>query len=219
MSDEPLLPPRTPLTADEAAEIAATAEALAAAARAETLPRFRAAGLGVENKDAIGFDPVTEADRAAEAAMRRILAERRPDDGILGEEMAGVTGRSGLTWVIDPIDGTRAYLIGAPTWGTLIALCDAAGRPIFGLIDHPATGERWMGGLGRAGFATPTLTAPLATRATRRPGEARLCTTFPEVGTEEERAAFGRVAAQARLTRYGLTATPTACLRRAMWIS
>jgi histidinol phosphatase-like enzyme (inositol monophosphatase family) len=191
-------------SAAEADAIAQTADALARAARGQTLPRFRAADLGVADKGTRAFDPVTEADHAAEAAMRAVLADRRPDDGILGEEMAGVAGRSGLTWVIDPIDGTRAFMIGAPTWGTLIALCDAAGRPLFGLIDQPHTGERWTGGLGRAGFAAPGGASRLATRPTTRIGEALLCTTFPEVGTEDERAAFARVAAEARLTRYGL---------------
>ena len=193
-----------PLSDDQAREIAATAAAMAEAAAAETLPRFRAAGLGVDNKAAAGFDPVTEADRAAEAAMRHVLAERRPDDGILGEEMGGVEGRSGLTWVIDPIDGTRAFMIGAPTWGTLIALCDAGGRPLFGLIDQPHTGERWTGGLGRATFETLLGLVALGARSISTLGDALLCTTFPEVGTDEERAAFARVAREARLTRYGL---------------
>ncbi|RDC69019.1 histidinol-phosphatase [Rhodovulum sp. 12E13] len=196
------------LSPDETRDIVATAAALADAARAETLPCFRAAGLGVDNKATAGFDPVTEADRAAEAAMRRVLAERRPADGILGEEMAGVAGRSGRVWVLDPIDGTRAFMIGAPTWGTLIALCDgppeAGGRPLYGLIDQPHTGERWAGGLGRASLAAPGGESRLGTRPVEALEEARLCTTFPEVGSAAERAAFARVAAEVRLTRYGL---------------
>ncbi|MEE4120024.1 MAG: inositol monophosphatase family protein [Paracoccaceae bacterium] len=202
-------PDQTPaLSPDETHEIVATAEALADAARAETLPRFRVAGLDVDNKATAGFDPVTEADRAAEAAMRHVLAERRPADGIVGEEMTGVAGRSGLVWVLDPIDGTRAFVIGAPTWGTLIALCDgqpeAGGRPLYGLIDQPHTGERWAGGLGRASLAAPGGESGLGTRPVEALEEARLCTTFPEVGSAAERAAFARVAAKVRLTRYGL---------------
>ena len=201
-------PPAPAPTGAEARAVAETAAAMAEAARAETLPRFRAASLAVESKGAAGFDPVTEADRAAEAAMRAVLAERRPEDGILGEEMAATPGRSGRVWVIDPIDGTRAFLVGAPTWGTLIALCDGpperGGRPLYGLIDQPHTGERWTGGLGEAALVSPAGTAPLGTSGVRRLADARLCTTFPELGSEAERAAFGRVAAAARLTRYGL---------------
>ena len=189
------------LSADQ---IAATAAALADAAAAETLPRFRAATLDVATKDRDGFDPVTEADRAAEAAMRAVLAASRPEDGILGEELARTPSQSGLTWVLDPIDGTRAFVIGAPTWGTLIALTDAEGRPLYGVIDQPHTGERWEGGLGRAAFTGPRGTVPLAARRTAALGEAYLCTTFPEIGTGADRAAFERVAGQARLTRYGL---------------
>jgi histidinol phosphatase-like enzyme (inositol monophosphatase family) len=189
--------------AAETAEIVATALALADAARAETLPRFRSARLDVADKGAGAYDPVTDADRAAEHAMRAILADRRPDDGILGEEHGARAGTSGRTWVIDPIDGTRAFLVGAPTWGTLIALTGPEG-PLFGLIDQPHTGERWTGGLGHAALATPAGETRLAARPTGSLADARLCTTFPEIGTEAERAAFSRVAAQVRLTRYGL---------------
>lgn len=192
---------RVPPAAAEA--LVACAEAMADAARAEILPRFRSASLGVENKHASGFDPVTEADRAAEAAMRAVLAERRPRDGVHGEEMGKVAGETGLTWLLDPIDGTRAFMVGAPTWGILIALCDAAG-PIFGLIDQPWTGERWIGGLGHATLRGPAGEGPLGVRETKTLSEALLSTTFPEVGTAAERAAFDDVAARVKLTRYGL---------------
>jgi len=192
----------------ERADLVALAHRLADAARAETLPAFRAPALRVEDKaaGAAGFDPVTAADRAAEAAMRALLAEARPDDAVLGEEMTDRPGRTGLTWVLDPIDGTRAYLAGAPTWGTLIALCDATG-PLFGIIDQPWTGERWEGGLGRARMTTPRGPVDLRTRPASGPdplAAALLLSTFPEIGTDAERAAFGRVAARVRLVRYGL---------------
>jgi 3'-phosphoadenosine 5'-phosphosulfate (PAPS) 3'-phosphatase len=115
---------------------AETAHALANAARAAVLPFFRSAGLVADNKHSDGaFDPVTEADRAAERAMRAILAEVCPEDGVLGEEFGEVTGQSGLTWVLDPIDGTRAFLSGSATWGVLVALSDDSG-PVYGLIDQ-----------------------------------------------------------------------------------
>lgn len=190
----------------DAEHIIETARAMADAARAETLPRFRTA-LGVDNKrdgvDGVGFDPVTEADREAEVAMRAVLAERRPQDGVHGEELGRAEGVSGLTWVIDPVDGTRAFLIGAPVWGTLIAAVAGDG-PLFGIIDQPWTGERWEGGLGHANLASPHGTADLGVRGTRVLDGALLCTTFPEVGTEAERAAFVRVAERARLVRYGM---------------
>ena len=129
-------------------ELWLTAHALADAARGAILPHFRATGLDAENKEAGGFDPVTVADHAAETAMREVLAQRRPQDGILGEEQGIVEGTSGLTWVLDPIDGTRGFLSGTPTWGVLIALSDESG-PRLGVIDQPYTGERFCGGLGR----------------------------------------------------------------------
>lgn len=190
------------VTTEVASELVATAQDLAEAARAATLMHFRRAGLSAETKEAERFDPVTVADRLSEQRMRAILARRRPHDGILGEEFGPVAGTSGLTWVLDPIDGTRSYLAGTPTWGVLIAVSDAQG-PLYGLIDQPYIGERFEGGLGRASVLGPMGRAPLKTRAPRPLSDAILFTTFPEVGTPEEGAAFRRVSAQARLTRYG----------------
>lgn len=192
-----------PLSDAERRALIATAHALADAAREETLAHFRAEGLAADNKVSTHFDPVTVADRATETRIRAILAERRPEDAILGEEFAPVAGTSGLTWVIDPIDGTRSYLAGTPTWGVLIAVADAGG-PIFGLIDQPFIGERFEGGFGRAEVAGPMGRRRLRTRPPRPLSEAIVFTTFPEVGTAAEGAAFDRVKARAKLTRYGL---------------
>lgn len=190
------------VSADVAKELIEVADALADAARQATLLHFRSEGLSADNKEADRFDPVTVADRLSEERMRAILAERRPQDGILGEEFGAVAGTSGLTWVLDPIDGTRSYLSGTPTWGVLIAVSDDRG-PIYGLIDQPFIGERFAGGLGRAEVLGPLGRRALKTRPARPLSEAILFTTFPEVGTPEEGAAFARVKAQARLTRYG----------------
>ena len=181
----------------------ACAHAMADAARAAILPHFRNPALRTEDKGIGRFDPVTEADRAAETAMRAILAQRRPEDAILGEEQGSTPGTSGLTWVIDPIDGTRAFMSGTPTWGVLIALCDDRG-PIYGLIDQPHIGERFEGGFGRAHLAGPRGSLPLATRTTASLAEAILFTTFPEVGTPPERAGFEAVRDRVKLTRYGM---------------
>jgi histidinol phosphatase-like enzyme (inositol monophosphatase family) len=190
------------LTAAECDDIFATAHALADAARVATLQHFRSEGLAADNKEIGRFDPVTVADRLSEQRMREILATRRPDDAILGEEFGPKAGTSGLTWVLDPIDGTRSYLAGAPTWGVLISLRSAEG-PIYGIIDQPFIGERFEGGLGRAVTHGPLGQRPLKTRPARALADAILFSTFPEVGTPAEAAAFRRVAAQAKLTRYG----------------
>ncbi len=175
---------------------------MADAARAAILPHFRAADLDAENKAEGGFDPVTVADRAAERAMLDVLAKQRPTDGVLGEEYGTQAGESGLTWVLDPIDGTRGFLSGVPTWGVLIAVGDDTG-PVLGVIDQPYIGERFLGGLGAAWCDGPLGRRPLKARAPRPLGEAILYTTFPEIGTESEAAAFRRVASQVRLIRYG----------------
>lgn len=190
------------MSADLAHALWRVAEDLADVAAASSLPLFRSPALRADNKAAAGFDPVTEADRAAERAMRALLAALRPDDGILGEEFGPVAGRSGLTWVLDPIDGTRAFLSGATTWGTLIGL-DAGDGPILGLVDQPYTRERFMGGLGRAELRRDGSDRPLATRACPGLADAILYTTFPEIGTPAERAGFEAVRDRTRLTRYG----------------
>jgi len=197
---------------DPAEQIAliALAQELVDCARKISLQHFRPiGGIGAANKHATGFDPVTEADRAAEAAMRAILQERRPQDGIYGEEHGVTQGSSGLTWVLDPIDGTRGYMSGTPTWGVLIALCaqeaDGPGAPLMGVIDQPYIGERFIGGFGRADVSGPQGTAKLATRAAQGGLEsATLFSTFPEIGTAQEKSAFDRVASQVQLTRYGM---------------
>lgn len=191
----------------EVASVLSTAHATAEAARRETLRHFRSTGLVSVDKNVTRpgavFDPVTVADRAAEAAMRAIIAERRPQDGIMGEEAEDVPGTSGLTWVLDPVDGTRGYVSGTPTWGVLIGLCDAAG-PLYGIIDQPYIGERFEGGLGRARMTGPRGGRPLAVAPSSSLATATLFTTFPEIGTPEERCAFDAVRDRVRMTRYGM---------------
>jgi len=184
-------------------ELARVAHAMADAARAAILPHFRGHDLTADNKEADGFDPVTEADRAGERAMRAILADMRPDDGILGEEYGAATGTSGLTWVLDPIDGTRGFISGTPTWGVLISVADASG-PIYGLIDQPYIGERFEGGGSLAQMTGPLGFRYLGTRTTKDLKDAVIFTTFPEVNTPDDATAFHNVAQNCRLTRYGM---------------
>ncbi|MCK0167514.1 histidinol-phosphatase [Jannaschia sp. S6380] len=183
------------------AAIRTVAHALADAARTATLGHFRKP-LTVESKQR-AFDPVTVADREAEAAMRAVLDRLRPDDAVLGEEGGARPGTTGLTWVLDPIDGTRGYIAGSPTWGVLIALSDGNG-PIHGLIDQPFTGERFEGGADGAFWTRGQERREMAVRDTTALAVATILTTFPEVGTSEEGAAFRRVARDCRLTRYGM---------------
>ncbi|RJL08102.1 histidinol-phosphatase [Paracoccus siganidrum] len=187
----------------DAAQIIETAHEMADAARQAILPLFRSADLATDNKRPADFDPVTQADRAAEAAMRAVLARRRPDDAILGEEYGAQEGSSGLTWVLDPIDGTRAFLCGAPSWGVLIGLSDGD-KVIYGLIDQPYTRERFEGGLGRARLLGPDGDHPLRVRARGDLSAAILSSTYPEIGSEAENRAFTHVTQQVRMTRYGL---------------
>jgi histidinol phosphatase-like enzyme (inositol monophosphatase family) len=179
------------------------AEEMADAAREAILPFFRQSNLQTDNKLAEGFDPVTVADRNAEQAMRAVLAKRRPNDGIFGEEFGQDEGTSGRTWVLDPIDGTRGFISGTPTWGVLIALSTQDG-PIMGVIDQPYIGERFVGAADIAHMSGPTGSAQLRTRPTSSLDQAILFTTFPEVGTPKDRAGFESVAQHVRLTRYGM---------------
>lgn len=135
--------------------------------------------------------------------MRAVLAEFRPDDGVLGEEFGTSKGASGRTWVLDPIDGTRGFVSGTPTWGVLIALGQGKG-PMLGVIDQPYIGERFIGSPDGAFMTGPLGRATLETRAPRGLDQAILFTTFPEVGTEAEARAFQAVADKVKLTRYGM---------------
>ena len=183
-------------------DITETAGLMADAAGQAILPHFRG-DPDTENKDVSGgYDPVTVADRASEKAMRAVLATRRPDDAILGEEFGHKPGHTGLTWVLDPIDGTRAFVSGAPVWGVLISVADASG-PLFGMIVQPYIGERFLGGFGRAELIRGQDVRPLSTRASTLEN-AILLSTFPEIGTEAEYRAFSKVSQVCKLTRYGL---------------
>lgn len=195
-----VMPPLSKMVADE---LITTAHNLADAARGITLKYFRSAHLHAENKKAASFDPVTQADREAENEIRKILSKQRPNDTIIGEEFAQTIGKSGISWIIDPIDGTRAFLSGSPTWGVLIAVSNGK-EPVYGIIDQPYIGERFEGGFGLAHYNGPLGKHPLATRSYRPIEQSILFSTFPEIGTSNEQMSFQRVSQKVRLTRYGL---------------
>ena len=194
---------RTPISADEQKKLLAVAHEMAEAAKQAILPYFRGCDLALENKDAADFDPVTAADKAAEQAMRDVLVAKRPQDGIWGEEFGRSSGVSGLSWVLDPIDGTRGFISGTPTWGVLIALSDQSG-PLLGIVDQPYIGERFVGGFGQAYYSGPLGQRTLAARPACKMDQAILFSTYPEVGTKVDYQGFRAVADRVKLVRYGV---------------
>ncbi len=188
-------------------DIIAFAHKLADASGEVIRPYFRQR-IDIANKPMMAngvavFDPVTEADRGAEKAMRAIIDRERPDDGILGEEFGEKPGKNGLRWVLDPVDGTRAFINGRHEWGSLIALEEKL-RPSLGIIDQPWIGERFIGVDGHAELHSRGTVAPLKVRACEKLSDAILCATHPDAFFGEgEWAGFRRVQKQARLTRWG----------------
>ena len=176
-------------------------DAIAEAAAAETLPRFRMPA-AIDNKHASGFDPVTEADRAAEKAIREIIAERYPEHGILGEEHGDVGLDRDYIWVIDPIDGTRAFISGLPVWGTLVGLYHK-GKAVMGMMDQPFTGERFIARPGEAMVRRNGKATRLSTRQGVSLDQAIMMTTSPKIFSSELEPSYKRVEASVQLARYG----------------
>jgi myo-inositol-1(or 4)-monophosphatase len=173
-------------------------------AGAAILPHFRER-IDIEDKGGVrGYDPVTIADRDAEAAIRAAIAREFPDHAIHGEEGGFAPGRSRYTWVIDPIDGTRSFILGQMHWATLIALHDGV-RPIVGVCHQPYVAETFVGtAAGLAEWRRGGERRPLATRRCPAIGDAVLACTDPTMfASGEERASFERVASHARFTRWG----------------
>lgn len=115
----------------------------------KVITRYFRTEFAIESKD--DASPVTIADRTVEAELRKIIERERPDDGILGEEYGPKESKNGFTWVLDPIDGTKSFTIGRPSFGTLIALCHGD-LPVLGVIDQPILKERWVGDMERTTF-------------------------------------------------------------------
>ncbi|MGL4396092.1 MAG: histidinol-phosphatase [Hyphomicrobium sp.] len=184
-------------------QLLAFANDLADAAGAAVLPYFRRE-LAVENKSDTSFDPVTAADRAAETVIARMIADRFPAHGLTGEEFGTSAADARYHWIVDPIDGTRAFIMGSPLWGILIALI-VDGRPLIGLMDQPFTGERF--------YSTATTTelsvrggpaARLATRRCTTLAHATFTTTHPQLfQAPHEQAVLTALQLRARMTRFG----------------
>lgn len=185
-------------------DLTAFIESLAKQSGEAILPFFRTT-LSVQDKGrAKGavFDPVTEADRAAETVIRRRILEMFPTHGILGEEFDDERLDAEHVWVIDPIDGTRAFLCGLPVWGTLIGLM-RHNRPVLGVMHQPYTGEMFLGDGATARVNGPRGPRELRVRGCETLADATLMTTDPRLFKGAEREAYDAIENAVRLTRYG----------------
>ena len=175
----------------------------AAIAATRTLPRFRA-GLVVDNKEQDHFDPVTEADREAERAIRDLIGARFPGHTIIGEEWDDKDGDGNIAWIIDPIDGTRAFITGVPVWGTLVGL-RVGGKAVAGLMAQPFTGETWVGLPGAAEYLRGGVSQPVRVSGVTDLKAAKMTATSPDIfersGTLEP---WNRLRRAVLTTRYGL---------------
>jgi myo-inositol-1(or 4)-monophosphatase len=190
-----------------AIDFASFVDDLATLSGSVILPFFRTS-IGAEDKNLGGvFDPVTEADRAAEAVIRQAIKKNFPTHGIIGEEFGAENAQADYVWVLDPIDGTKSFISGLPMWGTLIAL-QHCGRPVYGMMHQPFTRERFFGD-GRTahwrGFDASDVMVerPLRTRSCESLEAATVMTTSPLLFNDGLRKKYRRVEQKARLHRYG----------------
>lgn len=185
---------------------------LADAATKAILPHFRKS-ISVENKLSDGFDPVTAADKAGEAALRELITQKYPDHGILGEEYGNTNLDAEHVWVLDPIDGTRTFISGVPVWGTLIGH-KKSGKAEIGMMCQPFTRERFSGDGSNAWYQrTDDLKkealaqnekTTLKTRRCSSLSQATLFTTAPNMFSHSEIEAYRNIESQVQLTRYGI---------------
>ena len=185
-----------------AVDFAVFVDQLADASGDAIRPYFRTS-LRIEDKGHGGaFDPVTAADRAAEAAMRALIRRTFPDHGVIGEEFGDERPNAEYVWVLDPIDGTKSFIAGMPAWGTLIGLM-RSGEPVYGMMHQPFIGEKFTGDGNAARYRGPVGERMLAVRACPGLDAAVLFTTSPLLMNPEDRQAFGNVEQAVRLSRYG----------------
>jgi myo-inositol-1(or 4)-monophosphatase len=180
-------------------KLVASAEAAADLAGAAIRPLFRSALMVEAKGDA---SPVTEADRSAERAIRDHIARHHPDHGVIGEEYGSDRADAEWVWVLDPIDGTRAFVTGRPIFGTLIGLLHR-GRPVLGVIDQPATGERWIGAEGRRTSFRGPFGGTVGCRPCPDVGQAELSCTSPDMFPPGQDAGFQALRRASRRTTWG----------------
>jgi myo-inositol-1(or 4)-monophosphatase len=185
-----------------AVDFEAFVERLANVAGEAVMPFFRTT-IGVEDKGKKGaFDPVTAADHAGEAAMRQLIKATFPSHGIIGEEFGSESEDAEYVWVLDPIDGTRGFITGLPSWGTLIGLCKG-GTPVYGLMSQPFTKERFWGDGGSARYKGPLGERKLRVRSCARLEDAVMSSTSPRLFEGKELKVFEATETAVRHTRFG----------------
>ena len=208
------------MTQPDWAELTRFAIALARASAAEAiLPYFRQ-NTAIDVKDGPVWDPVTEGDRAGERVIRQLIESHYPDHGIHGEEYGIKQGRSAFTWVLDPVDGTRAFVSGMPTWATLIGL-SFEGKPIVGVMNQPFVGDMFYGNPQGAWHTYRGATAAIATRQGMPLARAALGTTAPELYRSDEDQRRFQTLQGRRRSSPAMAAMPisSAWWRPATWIS
>jgi histidinol phosphatase-like enzyme (inositol monophosphatase family) len=175
---------------------------LCGAAAEVAVPIFRSGCVHEDKGAGSGFDPVTEADRGAEAAIRKLIGERFPEHGVIGEEYGEDRPDAEFVWVLDPVDGTRAFISGLPLWTTLIALRHE-GQLVLGAVGAPALGEVFVGGPSGARLVRDGTSAPIRTRACPNLAEATISTTDPILFDASQRRGWDALRASSRLARLG----------------
>ncbi len=175
---------------------------LADISAAVILPFFRMQNSIANKLDAGGFDPVTEADRVAEQAIRQRIRQAFPDHAIRGEEFGVEMEGAEYEWIIDPIDGTRGFICGLPTWGTLVGL-QRHGNPLYGMMNQPYVGERFVGDGRTARVISAKGDRQLSTRRCAAFSDAFISTTSPRILKGAESEAYDRLEALCKLPRYG----------------
>ena len=185
-----------------AIDFASFVESLATHSGDAILPFFRTSLSALDKSTNGAFDPVTEADRAAEVAMRRLINAQFPSHGIVGEEFGAERRDAEYVWVLDPIDGTRAFICGLPMWGTLIGLT-RHGRPVYGMMNQPLSRERFSGDGQASRYEGPAGRRALRVRDCGSLSQAVLATTHPGAMALPERQRFERLESRAKLSRYG----------------
>ncbi len=194
------------LDAKRLGELDAFLLALNRASAEVVLPLFRADHGMADKGGKAAFDPVTDADKNAEEAIRKLIAEAYPAHGVIGEEHGEDRPDAEFVWVLDPIDGTRAFVAGLPLWTTLIGL-RFQGRPVLGSIGQPVLDEVFVGHAGGSRLVTARGETPLKVRACANLTEATIATTDPEgCFNGAELGAWTQVRAAARLARLGCDA-------------
>lgn len=162
---------------------------------------FRKA-IKITNKSTEGFDPVTNADHAIEQLLRTTILERYPGHGLVAEEQGNTESMSPYTWYLDPIDGTRAFMMGSPLWGTLVGLT-FRDKPLFGLMVQPVLEEVFLGTATSSWLIKPEQRQRLQTRKTHALGDAALASTHPDLFGQAESRAFDALAKRCLLNRWG----------------